>query len=310
MILSISRRTDIPACYSPWLSNRFKEGVVYVRNPYDRHLVSSVDLHRSVDGIVFWSKDPRPMFEYLPQFDLIPFYVQFTLNGYGRELEPHVPDPVQLLETFRVLSDRIGPHRVIWRYDPVIITDEYTCAYHKQTFDTLAAALQGYTETCVISFLDIGRKNRQQMQAAGVQEITTDRVLELASFMADSGASHGMTIQSCAEPYDLSSVGISHGACIDTRLLERIGGYRLDIGKDPHQRKLCGCATSIDIGSYDTCTHLCTYCYANSGSDVVFTNHARHHVSSPLLIGELGPKDRVVPRKCSSSRILQGDLGL
>ncbi len=209
MILSISRRTDIPACYSPWLSNRFKEGVVYVRNPYDRHLVSSVDLHRSVDGIVFWSKDPRPMFEYLPQFDLIPFYVQFTLNGYGRELEPHVPDPVQLLETFRVLSDRIGPHRVIWRYDPVIITDEYTCAYHKQTFDTLSAALQGYTETCVISFLDIGRKNRQQMQAAGVQEITTDRVLELASFMAGSGASHGMTIQSCAEPYDLSSVGIS-----------------------------------------------------------------------------------------------------
>ena len=159
MILSVSRRTDIPAFYADWFFNRIKEGFIYVRNPMNIHQVSRISLSPSIiDCIVFWSKNPKPMLDRLDELKNYMYYFQFTINPYDIKLEEYVPTKSGIIDTFKELSNKIGPERVIWRYDPIILTDTLTMEYHVKYFEELAKRLNGFTQTCVISFVDLYKK--------------------------------------------------------------------------------------------------------------------------------------------------------
>lgn len=170
MILSASRRTDIPAFYADWFLNRLREGYVLVRNPMNYHQVSKVRLApENVDCIVFWTKNPSHFIEKLPEIDNLGYryYFQFTLNPYGKSIEENLPDKNALVETFKRLSDQCGPEKVIWRYDPIFVGDDYPVDYHAEQFARLANRLEGYTEKCIFSFLDPYAKIQKNNQAVG-----------------------------------------------------------------------------------------------------------------------------------------------
>ena len=265
MILSVSRRTDIPWHYSGWFFNRIREGYALVRNPFNVHQVSRISLSpKEVDCMVFWTKNPIPMMEEgLGVLEPYPYYVQFTLTSYGRDVEPNLPDKRQvLIPAFRRLSASLGAHRVIWRFDPVFLSGRYTLSYQLHAFEEIAAALEGCTERVVISFLDMYRGIKTAMNQLGMIPMSQEMMEELAGEMGKMGARHGMRVESCAEAIDLEKFGIHRGACIDGCLIERLTGRPAAGKKDKNQRPECGCVESVDIGSYGTCPGGCRYCYA------------------------------------------------
>lgn len=301
MILSASRRTDIPAFYSEWFFNRIKEGFVYVRNPMNIHQVSKIQLSPDViDCIVFWSKNPRPMLNRLNELQSYMYYFQFTINPYDIRLEQNVPTKNGIVDTFKELSLKIGPERVIWRYDPIILTDTISIEYHIKYFEELAKRLQGSTNTCVISFLDLYKKTERNLRNTTARELQINEMLDLARNLAIIAAKYGMKVQSCAEKIELDCVGIKHGRCIDSVLIEDLLGVKLVVTKDKNQRPECGCVQSIDIGEYNTCRHNCKYCYANFNPERVREKSQKHNPNSPLLIGEFGPDDKISERKIFS----------
>lgn len=306
MIISISRRTDIPACYSEWMLRRFREGFVLVRNPMNFHQVSRVSLSPEVvDGLVFWTKNPLPMMGRLGELEAYPYYVQFTLTAYGRDVEPNLPSKNQaLIPAFQELSRRIGRDRVIWRYDPVFLSSCYSMEYHLRYFRVLAAKLSDYTDTCTFSFLDYYRNTAARMRPLAPLPCTVEQQQELAGQFARIAAGYGIRLNTCAEEIDLDSFGISHARCIDPERLGRIAGCRLDIKKDPNQRPECGCAASIDIGAYDTCGNGCLYCYANHSRKALDRNTALHDPASPLLFGQIGEGDVVKEREMKREAVL------
>lgn len=265
MILSVSRRTDIPNYYSDWFLNRIKAGYLYVRNPINPHQISRISLSPEVvDCIVFWTKNPKPMLGRLDELKDYPFYFQFTLTGYGRDVEPGLPDKrTGLIPVFRELSDRIGSSRVIWRYDPILFNGRYTPQYHRKAFREIAESLRGYTDRVVISFLDMYAKIEKNMERLKAAELPEKELLALAEKLAQIAESNGMTIESCAERMDLQKQGIRHGSCIDRKRIEQLTGCRLKVSKDRNQRPECGCIESVEVGVYDTCLNGCSYCYAN-----------------------------------------------
>lgn len=303
MIISASRRTDVPNYYGDWFYERLKEGYVLVRNPMNPRQISKIPLSPElVDCIVFWTKNPANMMVRLEELDAYSYYFQFTLNGYGRETEPGLPEVDALLETFCRLSEKLGRERVVWRYDPVFFSKEFTMDYHVETFCRLAERLTGHTEKVVISFLDMYAKIRKSMAAAGIEEPAVQDARRLAKELARIAGKYGMRIESCAERIALQDIGVAHGSCIDRALIERIIGCRLKGGKDKNQRQECGCMESIDIGAYDTCGNGCRYCYANSSAEGVRRNRARCNPSAPILCGEVGEEDKITERRVSSLR--------
>lgn len=302
MILSVSRRTDIPAFYTPWFLNRLHEGYVSVRNPMNYHQVSKVSLHPDViDCAVFWTKNAAPLLPYLEEIEQRwPFYFQYTLNAYGRNIEPALPTLEEKLHTFIQLSERIGPERVIWRYDPVLLTETYTVNWHMATFDKLASLLEGKVKTCVFSFIDIYPKMQTNIKAYDVHACTSEDMNILAATFSESAQRHHMEICTCAEAVDLDRFGIRHGCCVDGSLIQRLTGSELAAKKDPNQRPECGCLESVDIGQYNTCRHGCRYCYANFNQQSVVTLSKQHDPMSPLLIGKLEAADKITERKMKS----------
>lgn len=293
MIISASRRTDIPAFYSEWLMNRIAAGFCLVPNPFRPTQVSRVSLAQDeVDAIVFWSRDPRPLVPHLDELDIMgyPFVFQFTINGYPSLLEPEAPKLETAIAAFIRLADMIGPLRVVWRYDPIILSDITPPEYHVQRFTEIAEALEGSTVRVVVSLLDLYRKTKRRLraleqdgkialwkaEASGTPGQLDGDVIALFAGMAQIARDHGMKIASCAEPHDLSACGISHGACIDADMLRAALGIEVGRRKDPGQRRECRCVASRDIGVYDTCLNGCVYCYATDrmGPDMVHDPHA------------------------------------
>ncbi len=307
MILSVSRRTDIPNYYSEWFFNRIKEGFVYVRNPMNAHQVSKVDLSPEVvDCIVFWTKNPEPMLNRLDELASYDYYFQFTLTGYGRDMECNVPHKKEkMIPIFQELSKKIGRKKVIWRYDLIIFTKRYTPEYHLKAFEQIATALQGFTEKCVISFVDIYAKNKKNMQSLVFYGIDKDELLEFAGKIAGIAKENGMTMGSCAESIDLGKCGIEHNCCIDKALIESIIGCRLKVDKDKNQRPECGCMESVEIGTYNTCQNGCKYCYANYSEESVAKNCSKYAPESPILCGTLDENDKITERKVKSMKVQQ-----
>ncbi len=310
MILSVSRRTDIPACYSEWFFERLKEGFVYTRNPMNPKQVSRLELSpETVDCIVFWTKNPEPMLERLTELEPYPFYFQFTLTSYGKDIEANLPHKKEvMIPVFQRLSDVIGKKRVIWRYDPILFTKTYTPEYHVKAVRQMAEALRGYTEQCVISFVDTYAKNKKQLQALGVYELPKDELEAFSKELCDIARENGMVMASCAEQIDLAHCGITHNACVDKTLIEEILGCKLKGTKDKNQRGECGCMESIDIGTYHTCGNGCVYCYANHSEVQVKENYKKYDVHSPILCGKIEAEDRVTKRKIVSLKEEQFSL--
>lgn len=302
MILSASRRTDIPNYYSEWFYNRVKEGFLYVRNPMNAHQISKIDLSPEVvDCIVFWTKNPEPMIERLDELAAYHYYFQFTLTGYGKDIECNVPHKKDyMIPVFKRLSEKIGRSKVIWRYDPIIFTETYTPEYHLKAFEQIAVALNGYTNKCVISFVDTYVKNKKSMAAIGAYQIGESELIDFSTQICCLAKKNGMSIASCAENIDLASCGIEHNCCIDKTLIEEIIGCKLKVQKDKNQRLECGCVESVDIGAYNTCKNGCIYCYANDSQESVIKNCNNYAPDSPWLCGGVTKEDKINDRKVKS----------
>lgn len=310
MIISASRRTDIPSFYSDWMFNRLKEGYVCVRNPMNIHQISQISLSPDVvDGIVFWTKNPTPMLERIHELDKYTYYFQFTLNSYGKDVEKNIPSKNDvIIPTFKKLSSIIGKERIVWRYDPILINEHYTIEYHKKYFKKLCESLSNYTEKCTVSFIDLYKNTERNIQPLNIHIPLNDEVIDLMDFFSTVAKDNGIYIDTCAEEYDLSSLNVEHACCIDKQRLERIGNYQLKIGKDKNQRGVCGCIESIDIGMYNTCENGCMYCYANFNGEMARKNYEKHNPLSPLISGKIEDDDKVNIRNVKSN--IDGQLQL
>lgn len=300
MIISASRRTDIPAFYTPWLMERLRTGSVCVRNPFRPRQVSLVSLKpEDVDCIVFWTKNPAPLMPHLAEIEEMgfTFYFQFSLTPYDRTIERSVPDRKVLVQTFRELAERVGAQRVVWRYDPIILSAELSVDRHVQLFAELAAELRGSCERCMISFLDFYAKTKRNAKELELLPISEQDMQLLGQNLSAAAKACGIRVFTCCEQADLSRWGIGHGKCVDDELIGSITGRPLASAKDRNQRPACGCVKSVDIGAYDTCLHQCLYCYANADHAKAAANWNDHDPRSPLLHGWVTPDDELVFRK-------------
>ena len=307
VILSASRSTDIPAFYADWFLERLKAGYSVWVNPFnqERYRVSFADTRM----IVFWSKNPKPMLERLDEVESLGFrqyYFQFTLNDYVAEgLEPNVPPVAERIDTFKRLADRIGKERIIWRFDPLMLTEKISIDALLERVGNIGQQLKGYTEKLVFSFIDIVayRKVQKNLAGLGVREFSPDDQIQFAQGLAELNQDLRLEIATCGELADLSLYGINHNKCVDDDLMVRlfhddaklmdfidaeydmIDGWTIKKSKkDKGQRKACGCIVSKDIGMYNTCPHLCRYCYANASTELVLDNAKRHKDDDSSLI--------------------------
>ena len=291
MILSASRRTDLPAFYGEWFLNRLHAGEVWVRNPMNLRQVRRVALSpETVEGIVFWSKDPRSLLGRLDELDELGYryYFQFTLTPYGPDVEPGLRDKRAILRDFRALAQRLGPQRVLWRYDPILLSERYTLPWHREAFAQLCRALRDSTRRVTISFVDQYRKQGKRMPRA----ILPEEMAALGEALGAIARAHGLTPMACCEPLDLAPYGIERGRCIDRELLEALCGHPLPLRPARSQRPGCGCCESVDVGAYDSCAHGCTYCYASHSADRAAANLARHDPAGMFLLDACGGRGR------------------
>ena len=309
MILSVSRRTDIPNYYSEWFINRIKEGYLYVKNPMNAHQISRIDLSpKVVDCIVFWTKNPINMLDKLGELKDYEYYFQVTLTGYGKDVEPGLPDKKRkLIPAFKELSETIGKKRTIWRYDPILLNDKYTKEYHYRAFSAIADELKDYTERVVISFVDLYAKTQRNTAGLHIENTGAEEMTEIAAKLAEIAHVHGLQIESCAEAIDLESVGVAHGHCIDKQLIEELLRCPLKGEKDKNQRPECGCMESVEVGAYNTCKNGCKYCYANYNNERVISQCHLYDPNSPLLCGRVDESagDKITVRKVESLKELQ-----
>jgi hypothetical protein len=296
MIISASRRTDIPAFYARWFINRIRAGYCTVPNPFNPQQVSSVSLKpEDVDVIVFWTRNPRPLFPYLEELDRrgYRYYFQYTLLDNPRLIDRKAPPLQAALKTFRELAGRVGPERVIWRYDPIVLSEVTGAQFHQETYGRIAQALAGYTQRSVISIADIYRKAGKRLRQLAQQgvEITdykgqpSRRFDELMRDLVRMANENGMQIVSCAETIDLRPYGVRLGKCVDDAYIKKVFGLDVTGEKDPSQREACGCVVSRDIGMYETCLFGCQYCYATTSFERARANYDRHDPHSPSLLG-------------------------
>ncbi|RDB62225.1 hypothetical protein C1878_07760 [Gordonibacter sp. 28C] len=312
MIVSASRRTDIPRFFMDWMLNRLEEGYALVRNPVNRAQVSRVALDgRAVDCVAFWTKDPAPLLARLDRLERVspaPWFVQFTLNAYGSDVEAGLPRKAALVDTFRDLAHAVGPERVVWRYSPILLGGaggRYTEEHHLRYFDTFARKLEGSTRACRLSFLDAYPKIAPRLEALGLHGVPQGRKAALALRLAEIGSAHGMEVGGCGDPA-LAEAGLAGAGCIDAALVARVAGVDVRQGS-PAEAGACRCAPSVDVGTYDTCANGCVYCYANPGARAGGTGVrpardgapwrlARYDPASPMLCDALGPDDVVTER--------------
>lgn len=285
MIISASRRTDIPARWAGWFLRRVREGFAVARNPMNPKQERRVSLRpEEVDAIVFWTKNPAPLLPRLAELADYAYYFQFTVTPYGPDIEPGVPDKEkEITPLFRCLADTIGPERVIWRYDPLLVGGRYGVDFILRSFEKFARSFEGSTRRCVFSYLDNYRGMARAARELGFRAPDEAEKLALARELAPMAQACGMTLESCAEDINLEQFGIKHTSCVDTALIEKITGRTLAQEKDKNQRRHCRCAPATDIGAYDTCPNGCKYCYATHSAKKTAANIANRDENAPYL---------------------------
>jgi hypothetical protein len=282
MIISASRRTDIPAFYGDWFVNRLREKAVYVRNPMNPNNVTKIDLSpQFVDCIVFWTKNPGRFIKHLDEIEQMGhrYYFQFTLTPYEGDIETGLPDKESIIKTFVELSERIGKGKVMWRYDPLFTNEKYTAEYHADKFEYFCNRLSKSTEKCVISFIDNYSFLNEKLKNHNINEMDTEEINEIMDKICPIAQNNSIQLATCCEKIDLSRYKIIHSKCIDDGLIKRLFGIEVTGKKDSGQRSECGCVVSRDIGAYDTCNHNCIYCYAKRKNSVL----KEYDIKSPIL---------------------------
>ncbi len=300
MIINTGSRTDIPAYYSDWFYNRIRDSYVLARNPYYPQQVTRLSLSPEVvDCLCFCTKNPEPMLERL---DELVAYGQFwfvTITPYGKDIEPGVPDKDRVMASFQRLSKKVGKHAVGWRYDPIFLTEKYSLEFHVQAFEKMAKTLCGYTEQCVISFIDLYEKTKKNFPEARV--VSRQEQEWIAEKFVEIGRRYDMQIYTCLENESLAQFGVDTSGCMTQKVIERAIGQNLEIPKSLQAaREGCHCLLGNDIGMYNTCGHGCLYCYANYDMETVRKNRRLHDPASPLLIGRLREVDVVKDAKQKS----------
>jgi hypothetical protein len=294
MIISASRRTDVPAFYSDWFMRRIQAGHCDVPNPFNPTQISRVSLEpEEVDVIFYWTRNASPLWRRLEELDRKGYRYLFlyTVMNNPRTLDPRCPSLEEALATFKALSDLIGAERVIWRYDPVVFSNVTNAEFHMKTYETLAKQLRGYTRRSIMSVVNVYRKVRQRVTALreegiDLMECGGQSFADLMRFMASAARENGIALSSCAQGRDLMAYGISPGKCIDDGLIREVFGLEVSHTKDPSQRKACGCVVSKDIGMYDTCLYGCAYCYATKSFERAKENYRRHDPEAPSIISQ------------------------
>ena len=272
MILSVSRRTDVPALYSDWFYDKVKDGFVLSANPFfpcgkvakiviepvrvETNLLGGKTVTGNVDGIIFWTKNPRPMLSRLDELKEFKYYFHYTLNPYGEDIEINVPPLDERIYTFQMLSNKIGKDRVVWRYDPILLSKEIDIKWHVEKFEKLAKRLSGFTTSCMTSFLIPGKRKDIYAPSYSQQD-------EILKQFAQIARENEIQLFTCAQKYDWAKYGIKKAQCTDPELFSKLNGGKVKTKRLDGQRKNCGCMPCVDIGIYNTCTHNCVYCYAN-----------------------------------------------
>ena len=293
MILMVSGRCDIVGFYSKWFMNRYHEGYVDVRNPFNPKLVSRINFN-DVDLIMFCTKNPIPIVNYLKEIDK-PILFHVTLTSYKKDVEPNVPDKKKVIEAIKEISRIIGPDNIYIRYDPILINDKYTVDYHIKAFDKLCKILNGYVKHIIISFVDIYKNVINNSKYLNLKEMSNEDYKRIGLSFSKSAKDNNMTVQTCFEDNTLEEYGFIKEDCLSRTLAYKLTGKIFDI-QTARKEKKCHCVKMVDIGVYNSCKHLCKYCYANFDELKIDNNVMKHNPESSLLIGELNSDDIIKER--------------
>lgn len=293
MILNVSGRTDILAFYTPWFINRMKEGFFDVRNPFNPKQVSRIYLS-DVDLIVFCTKNPHPIIEYLPNIKKsILFHI--TLTGYQNDIEPNVINKKQIIEDIKKISNILGKSNVYVRYDPILINDKYTIDYHIHAIERICKLLSGYIDKIIISFIDDYKNTRKNSNILKYKKLTKEDYKILGTSLYKLMNKYNIRIHTCCEDEDLSKYGLPKEECLSHELAYILTGKKYSNWKA--RKASCSCVKMVDIGAFNTCPHLCKYCYANYLEDEVLNNIKKHDINSTMLLGHLEKDDLLTIRR-------------
>ena len=294
MILFASGRTDIPAFYSNWFINRVKAGFVDVRNPFNQNLVSRINFS-DVDLIMFCSKNPLPMIDKLKMLKVaVLFHV--TISPYSKDVEPNIPDKRLIIEGVKKLSLVLGIDNVVLRYDPIFLSDKYNVDYHIRAFDKLCKNLNGYVNKIIVSFMDEYKNVRINKNILKYRTFTREDYKKIGEAFSKSAMDNGMSVQTCFEDEDLTEYGFVKGECLSHELAYILTGKKFK-SSNVRKEKKCECVQMVDIGDYNSCMHMCKYCYANYDEKAVSSYFERHDDNSSLLIGSVQSDDVIKVRK-------------
>ena len=293
MILMVSGRCDIVAFYTKWFINRYREGYVDVRNPFNPKLVSRINFN-DVDLIMFCTKNPIPIIPYLKEINK-PILFHVTLTSYNKDIEPNVPDKKKVIEAIKEISKIIGVDNINIRYDPILINNKYTVDYHIKAFDKLCKLLNGYTKHIIISFIDIYKNVVNNSKYLNLSDITEEDYKKIGLSFSKIAKENNMTVQTCFEDNTLEEYGFIKEDCLSATLAYKLIGKIFDI-QTARKEKKCHCVKMVDIGVYNSCKHLCKYCYANFDELKIDDNIIKHNPHSSLLIGELKNDDIIKER--------------
>ena len=294
MILFASGRTDIPAFYSNWFINRVKAGFVDVRNPFNQNLVSRINFS-DVDLIMFCSKNPLPMIDKLKMLK-VPVLFHVTITPYSKDVEPNIPDKRLIIEGVKKLSLVLGIDNVVLRYDPIFLSDKYNVDYHIRAFDKLCKNLNGYVNKIIVSFMDEYKNVRSNKNILKYRAFTREDYKKIGEAFSKSAMDNGMSVQTCFEDNDLTQYGFIKGECLSHELAYILTGKKFK-SSNVRKEKKCECVQMVDIGDYNSCMHMCKYCYANYDEKAVSSNFKLHDDNSSLLIGSVQSDDVIKVRK-------------
>lgn len=295
MILFVSGRCDIPAFYSEWFIRRYREGFVDVRNPYNPHMISRIPINPiNIDCIIFCTKNPVPLLKYI-QAIKIPFFFHVTVTPYHNNIEPYV-NKKNIINTLKQLSKIIGSDRLILRYDPIFLNQQYTVAFHEKAFQHLCEQLEGSIKKIIISFVDMYKNTRKHMNESMIYEMNTSSIKEIAQVIGKIAYAYHIDVQTCAELISLDEFHIHKGLCVNKYEIEQVIGRSLST-KGSSIRKNCDCLQTVDIGDYNCCRHMCKYCYANYDETKININMQYHDPKSSVLIGNITKEDHIIVRE-------------
>ena len=294
MILNVSGRTDIVAFYSKWFMNRYKEGFVDVRNPFNPKVISRI-YFEDVDLILFCTKNPLPIINDLKNIKK-PIIFHVTLTPYKNDIEPNVPSKAEIIKAIKKLSEIVGIDNLVVRYDPIFLSEKYNINYHIKAFDKLCGLLNGYVHKIIVSFIDNYKNVRKNEKTLNFKPFTESDYELIGKNFSESAKKNNMTVQTCFEDRNLSEYGFVVGECLSHELAYILTGKKYKNWKARKEQK-CNCVQMVDIGAYNSCKHFCKYCYANYDEQKVNYNYLKHSDNSSLLIGNIEENDVIKRRK-------------